>query len=68
MGKPFEAPSLFRNIFAPFLTRGSGVQAYPYFSLGVAGMIPTARVERAHSDRARSVSKGIVPATPSLTS
>ena len=51
-----------------FLNRGLEAQVYPYFSLGVAGMIPTARVERAHSYRARSASKGIVPATPSLTS
>ena len=29
-------------------------------------MIPTAHVERAHSYRARSASKGIVPATPFL--
>src|SRR5205085_10408874 len=31
---------------------------------GVGGMIPTSRVERAHSYRARSASKGIVPAAP----
>src|SRR6476660_1022994 len=34
------------------------------FHLGVAGMIPTARVGRAHSYRARSASKWIVPAIP----
>ena len=35
----------------------------PPFHLGVAGMIPTARVERGPSEAARSASKGIVPAT-----
>ena len=30
----------------------------------VGGMIPTARIERAQFHRARSASKGIVPATP----
>src|SRR5512134_868488 len=32
---------------------------------GVAGMIPTARVQRGPSEAARCASKGIVPATPS---
>ena len=32
---------------------------------GVAGMIPTARVQRGHSHAARCASKGIVPAIPS---
>jgi hypothetical protein len=33
----------------------------------VVGMLPTARVERVQLYRARSASKGIVLATPSLT-
>jgi len=33
-------------------------------SHGVAGMIPTAAIERAHSDRARSGSTGIVTVAP----
>ena len=35
---------------------------------GVAGMIPTARVQRGPSEAARCASTGIVPATPPLFS
>jgi hypothetical protein len=33
------------------------------FLSGVAGVILTARIDRAHSDRARSVSIGVTPVT-----
>src|SRR4026207_472264 len=37
----------------------------PFYFYGVAGMIPTARVQRGESATARCASKGIVPAIPS---
>src|ERR1044072_7973411 len=45
----------------------SPMRCSPTVSLGVAGMIPTARVERAQLYCARSASKGTVLATPSVT-
>jgi hypothetical protein len=54
LANPASLPS-----FAGCSKRPSSKAAASYhFIEGVGGMIPAARVERAHSDRARSASKG----------